>query len=184
MAILEIRKYGDPVLREKAAPVNGASDDLRAFLHDMAETMYAANGIGLAANQVGDLRRVLVIDPGEEERDKRPARTPNPQFFLNPEILDSSTEDGPYTEGCLSIPELEGEVYRPLKIRLRWTTLDGETREADFDGITSRVLQHEIDHLDGILFIDHMGTVKRKLLAGKLNKLRRETEARMAESRS
>lgn len=184
MAVLPIRIYGDPVLRERAHEIDpGAIDDgLRAFSQGMIETMYDARGIGLAANQVGDLRRILVIDVADaEERPpgkQRPAaKTRAPEVYINPVILDESIEDGPYNEGCLSIPEVEGDVYRPLRIRLRWLDLDGEQHEAEVDDLRARVLQHEIDHLDGVLFVDHMPTAERAKIAGKLNLLKEATTA-------
>lgn len=188
MAILEIRKYGDPVLRETAKPIEEVTDELRRLAEDMGETMYSAAGIGLAANQVGDLRRILVIDVRQSDdadtprarKAKRSGDRPRHlEVYLNPEILESSELDGPYTEGCLSIPEVEGEVYRPLSIKLRWMDLDGEIHEEEVDEIRARVLQHEIDHLNGVLFVDHLGTVKRKLLAGKLNRIKKATMAMM-----
>lgn len=187
MAILPIRKYGDPVLREKARPIEAVDDALRAFAQDMAETMRAANGIGLAANQVGDLRRILVLDvadvgeraPGGE-RQRGPGR--QLEVYLNPEILEETAEDEDYNEGCLSIPGVEADVYRPVGIRLRWMDLDGERHEESFDGLRARVLQHEIDHLDGILFPDRLGLIARQRLAGKLRRLRRETEAARGEA--
>lgn len=184
MGILEIRKYGDPVLRETARPVEEVTEDLRQQALDMGETMYAAAGIGLAANQIGDLRRILVIDVLQSEdaetpqarKAKRSACRPRHlEIFINPELLESSELDEPYTEGCLSIPGVEGEVYRPRAIRLRWMDPEGQTHEAEFDGLRARVLQHEIDHLNGVLFIDHLGLMKRKMLAGKLNRIKKET---------
>lgn len=183
---LEIRMYGDAVLHEKARPIERVTDEVRRFVDDMAETMYAANGLGLAANQVGDLRRVLVIDVTDadeprEQRRKTTEREHNLEAYLNAEILESSTEDGSYSEGCLSIPGIEGDVYRPLRIRMRWMDLDGNAHDEWLDGMRARVLQHEVDHLDGVLFVDRLGAVKRRLLAGKLNRLKQETKKRLEE---
>lgn len=183
---LELRYYGDTVLREKAQPVAQVDDDLRAFAEQMGEKMYEWNGIGLAANQVGDLRRILVIDVTDtDERKAGEKRLPrgekNPEVYINPEIVSSSAEDEPYNEGCLSIPGIEAEVYRPIEIRLRWMDLDGQAHEETFDGLRARVLQHEIDHLDGVMFVDHLGLVKRQMLAGRLNRLKQETHDRTKE---
>jgi len=168
MAILEIKKYGDPVLREKAHPITEVTEDLKKLSQDMIETMYDANGIGLAANQVGILQRIFVVDTNDP-------KSPDPKVYLNPEIQESSVEDESYNEGCLSIPDLEGDVYRPLKIKARWMGLDGKTYEQTLDDMNARVFQHELDHLDGVLFIDHMTDSNRQKLLGKLNKLKRDT---------
>jgi len=181
MAELPIRYYGDPVLREKAQPITQVTDNLRQLAQDMGDTMHAANGIGLAANQVGDLRRIIVVDvtdAGERARGtKRPPRTnQNVEVYLNPEILAASDEDAEYNEGCLSIPGIEGDVWRPVRLRLRWMDMDGSANEADFDGLRARVLQHEIDHLDGVLFIDRMSELARRSIAGRLNKLRQDQQ--------
>lgn len=179
MPPLAIRLYGDPVLREKAQPIERIDDDLRQLADDMIETMYEAQGIGLAGNQIGEARRILVLDvtergeKGSRLRLRKPPE-PQPEVYINPEILDSSIEDEGYSEGCLSIPGVEGEVFRPLALRLRWTDLDGQTHEAEFDGLRARVLQHEIDHLDGILFIDRLPESRRKGLAGALALIRKE----------
>jgi len=179
MAILPIRLYGDPVLREKAQPIAEITDDLRQFAADMGETMYAAGGIGLAANQVGDLRRILVVDVtdrGEKRSKKRAKPGTHLEVYINPEVLETSVEDEGYSEGCLSIPGLEGDVYRPVRIRLRWTDLDGQTREADFTDLHARVLLHEIDHLDGVLFVDHLPPARRTAIAPALARIRQEQE--------
>ena len=180
MPVLPIRQYGDPVLRETAQPIATIDDTLRQLAADMGETMYAANGIGLAANQIGQLIRIVVIDVDEEYTRKvdgkrqRP-KAPHLEVFLNPEIVSSSDDDGTYSEGCLSIPGLEGNVYRPNALRLRWMDLEGATHEADVDGLRARVLQHEIDHLNGVLFIDRMEPAARRALAGQLAALRAKT---------
>ncbi len=186
MTVLEICKYGDPVLREKAQPIREITDELRQLAADMGDTMYSAGGIGLAGNQVGVLQRILVIDitDSDERREsgkRQPPRQKNLEVYLNAEILSASDEDAPYNEGCLSIPVLEGEVYRPVRIKMRWMDLEGQTHEAEFDDLRARVLQHEIDHLDGVLFIDHIGAIARRMMAGKLNKMKKETLARLEE---
>lgn len=184
MPLLPIRKYGDPVLRQVAEPVSRVTDELRQLAADMGETMYEANGIGLAANQVGDLRRILVIDvadvgerAGGEARQRGPAR--QLEVFINPVVLWESPEDDDYNEGCLSMPGIEGDVYRPIAIRLRWMDLEGAEHEEEADGIRARVLLHEIDHLDGKLFTDRLGLLARQRVAGKLRRLREQTEEEM-----
>jgi peptide deformylase len=186
MTLLPIRKYGDPILRQKARPIAAITAELRQLAADMGETMYAANGIGLAANQIGRLERILVLDvvqtddgPGKPRGRQRTSER-QLEVYLNPEILDTGIEDDTYSEGCLSIPGLEGDVYRPLRLTLRWMDLDGATHEASFDGMRARVLQHEIDHLDGILFIDRLPEARRASLAGALNRLKKETLDLMA----
>jgi peptide deformylase len=183
MAILPIRIYGDPVLRERAREIQQqeVDDAFRAFIDDMGETMYAAKGIGLAANQVGDLRRVFVADWDQAEGDSRQKRTKNPakrhlRAFINPVILESSTEDLEYNEGCLSIPEVEADVWRPLKVRVRYRTLDWEEREEWLDELAARVFQHELDHIDGILFIDHLSMLDRARFAIPLKRLKKSRE--------
>lgn len=177
MSILPITLYGEPVLRERAQPVDVIDDDLRRLAADMGETMYAAAGIGLAANQVGDLRRILVLDVDQvvQSSGKR-VRDPKARVlrvFLNARITESSEEDGDYEEGCLSIPEIEAVVWRPNRVKVAYRTLEGEDREEWFSGLVSRVLQHEIDHLDGVLFVDRIPATERAALSGKLAKIRR-----------
>jgi len=185
MATLEIRFYGDPVLREKAQPIAEVTDEIRRLAADMADTMYEAPGVGLAANQVGVLKQILVVDASDREERKRgqkraPAETRNPEFFLNPEILEESDEDDVYNEGCLSIPEVEADVYRPVRVRARWVSLDGEECEEWIEGFRARVFQHEVDHLNGVLFTDRLGLLAKTRVAGRLRRLREETEARLA----
>ncbi|MCC5875343.1 MAG: peptide deformylase [Candidatus Sumerlaeia bacterium] len=180
MPQLPIMLYGEDVLRQKAREMepDEINDAFRQFVMDMGETMYAASGIGLAANQVGDLRRVFVVDVdqlGKETRRrarKDPSRR-NLHVMINPEIIESSIEDGEYNEGCLSIPEVEAEVWRPIEVRVRYRTLDWELMEGWVDGILARVFQHELDHLDGVLFIDHLPDQVRKGFAGALNKIKK-----------
>ena len=168
MAQLPIYIYDDPVLRRKAKPVRQVEDDLRTFAADMMETMRLAHGIGLAANQVGSLQRIIVVDvSGMEESPEIP-----PLIMLNPEVL---REEGSLImeEGCLSIPDIREEVERPELIRVRFKDPDFRDHEIEAGGILARVILHEIDHLNGVLFIDRLGAVKRKLLRGRLNKIRR-----------
>ena len=172
MAIRPIIEAPDPLLREISKPVDAVDDDLRALIADMFDTMYDAPGIGLAAIQIGVPKRVLVIDLQEpEEEGGDPVK--DPRVFINPEILQTSDHDVPYTEGCLSVPEQFAEVDRPDKIRARWMELDGKVREEDIDGLLAVCLQHEMDHLNGVLFIDHLSRLKRNMILNKLAKQRK-----------
>lgn len=170
MPLLSLRFYGDPILAQKAQPIPTIEPRHHQLAADMIETMYKENGIGLAANQIGSLERIFVIDPGV----KKSPNTHTPQVFINPEILKFSVEDEPYNEGCLSIPEIESEVYRPSRITVRWTDLEGNTHTQEFSDLAARVIQHELDHLDGILFIDQIPEKARVKLAGRLNKLKQD----------
>lgn len=169
------------MLRQTARPLEerDVDDALRAFVADMGETMYAANGVGLAANQVGDLRRLFVLDvdqldtPSKTRPRRKDASKRVLQTIINPEILESSVEDEEYNEGCLSIPGVEADVYRPVRIRVRYRTLEWEERDQWVDGLFARVFQHELDHLDGKLFVDHLPPADRERLAGALNKLKK-----------
>lgn len=173
MAILPIVEIPDPRLRQISKPVDQVDDDLRRLIDDMFETMYAAPGIGLAAIQVGVPKRVLVIDLQEQEtEDGEPVR--DPRVFINPEILETSDHEVPYNEGCLSVPEMYAEVDRPDRIRARWLDRDGTQKDEEITGLLAVCLQHEMDHLNGILFIDHISRLKREMLLKKLAKLRRE----------
>ncbi len=179
MAILPIIEIPDPRLRQISEPVERVDDDLRRLIDDMLETMYAAPGIGLAAIQVAVPKRVLVIDIQEPaEEDGEPVR--DPRVFVNPEILASSDRKVPYNEGCLSIPEMYADVERPDRVRARWLDRDGAAHEEEIDGLLAVVLQHEMDHLNGVLFIDHLSRLKREMLLKKLAKIRREQGKRAA----
>lgn len=173
MAILPIIETPDPRLREKSAPVEEVTDELRKLIDDMFETMYAAPGIGLAAVQVGVPKRLLVIDLQEPEEEGGEA-VRDPRVFINPEILESSDHLQVYNEGCLSVPDMYAEVERPDRIRARWLDRDGTAREEELDGLLAICLQHEMDHLEGILFIDHLSRLKRDILLRKLAKARKE----------
>lgn len=173
MAILPIVEVPDPRLRQISQPVEQVDDDLRRLIDDMFETMYAAPGIGLAAIQVGVPKRVLVIDLQEpEEEGGEPVR--NPLVFVNPEIVATSDRDVPYNEGCLSVPEMYADVDRPDSIRARWLDRDGNSHDEEITGLLAVCLQHEMDHLNGVLFIDHLSRLKREMLLKKLTKLRRD----------
>lgn len=179
MAILPIVEVPDPRLRQISATVEAVDDEVRALVADMFETMYAAPGIGLAAIQVGAPKRILVIDLQEPEvEDGEPVR--DPRVFINPEILESSDQEVPYSEGCLSVPDQYAEVDRPDRIRARWLDEQGVRHEEEISGLLATCLQHEMDHLNGILFIDHLSRLKREMLLRKLAKLRREQAKRAA----
>jgi peptide deformylase len=187
MAIREILEVPDPRLKQVSVPVESFDDELKALVADMFETMYDAPGIGLAAIQVGVPLRVLVIDLQPEDPDAEPElceahgghahyHTPHkrePHVFINPEIFDPSEELSSYTEGCLSVPEIYAEIERPARIRARWQDMDGKVHEQDIDGMLATCLQHEMDHLEGIVFIDHLSRLKRGMALKKLEKLRR-----------
>jgi peptide deformylase len=154
----------DPILRVASKPVERVDEAVKRFADDMLETMYDAPGIGLAAIQVGEPLRMLVIDLSKEDEEKAP------RVFLNPEILSSSDERSVYEEGCLSIPDYYAEVERPASVRLRWLGLDGQTHEEEADGLLATCLQHEVDHLNGVLFIDHISKLKRDMVVKKFTK--------------
>ena len=172
MALLPILEVPDPRLRQISTPVEAVTDETRALIADMFETMYAAPGIGLAAVQVGVPIRLLVIDLQEPEFEGgEPVR--DPRVFVNPEILSHSDQDVPYTEGCLSVPEQFAEVDRPDRIRARWLDAQGVAHEEEIEGILAVVLQHEMDHLQGVLFIDRLSRLKREMILRKIAKLRK-----------
>jgi peptide deformylase len=170
MAIRPIFETPDPILRQISKPVD---DDLKTLVSDMLETMYDAPGIGLAAVQVGVPIRLLVIDLQEPEQEgAEPVR--DPKVFINPEILWHSDSEIPYTEGCLSVPEQYAEVMRPDRIRASWKDENGKAYEEEIDGLLAVCLQHEMDHLNGVLFIDHLSRLKRDMVLKKLAKWRKE----------
>lgn len=182
MAIRPIFETPDPVLRQISKPVETFDDELRTLIADMFETMYHAPGIGLAAVQVGVPIRLLVMDLQEPENPDDPESpvVRDPKVFINPEILWHSDMEVPYTEGCLSVPDQYAEVMRPDRIRARWQDPEGKTHEADMDGLLAVCLQHEMDHLEGVLFIDHLSRLKRDMVLKKLAKLRKERSLRAA----
>jgi peptide deformylase len=172
MAILPILEAPDPRLRVISTPVDGVDDELRTLVADMFETMYDAPGIGLAAIQVGVPKRVLVIDLQEEEDDEgKPIR--KPLVFINPEIVDPAETWTAYNEGCLSVPDQYAEVERPESCRARWMDINGKQHDERIEGMLATCLQHEMDHLEGILFIDHLSRLKRDMILRKLAKLRK-----------
>ena len=169
MAIRTILEVPDPRLREISKPVETFDKGLKTLVADMFETMYDAPGIGLAAIQVGVPQRLLVIDLQEPlEEDGEPVK--NPLVFVNPEILEHSDQDVPYNEGCLSVPDQYAEVDRPDRIKARWQDLDGKVHEEDAEGLYATCIQHEIDHLNGVLFIDYLSKLKRDRVNKKFSK--------------
>ncbi|HET9511853.1 MAG TPA: peptide deformylase [Sphingomonas sp.] len=172
MTVMTILEIPDAGLRAVAAPVPQVDEAVRTLIDDMFDTMYDARGIGLAATQVGVAQRVVVIDLQEgEDEDGKPVR--DPKAFVNPEILWVSDDVSKYNEGCLSIPEQYAEVERPAQCRVKWLDRDGTGHEQEMDGLLATCMQHEIDHLNGVLFIDHISRLKRDMIVKKLNKARR-----------
>jgi len=172
MALLQIRHYPDPVLKIQASPVETFDDDLRQLAEDMAETMYAAPGVGLAAPQVGVSKRLLVIDC--TARDEGPGLL----NVVNPEILESEGELFD-EEGCLSVPGYYANVHRKAKVKVRFQDLQGETRVIEAEGLWAVALQHEIDHLDGVLFIDHLSPLKKSMFRKKYPKIIQQMEEQL-----
>ena len=171
MAIRPILVAPDPVLKQKSKPVEGGvTAEHRALMDDMLETMYDAPGIGLAAIQIGVPLRIIVMDLAREDEPKQP------RYFVNPEILWASEDTQPYEEGCLSVPEIYDEVERPARVKLRYLNYDGEQIEEEAEGLYAVCIQHEMDHLEGVLFIDHLSRLKRENALRKLKKARKEAE--------
>ena len=164
--------HPDPRLKKLCTPVADLSDDLRALADDMLETMYAAPGIGLAAPQVGVMDRLIVMDCEKDE-----TQPPKPMVMFNPEIIDTSEDLNVYEEGCLSIPEQYAEVERPESIRVRYLDRSGEEQELDATGMLATCIQHEMDHLDGILFVDLISSLKRNMILRKLSKAKKMAAA-------
>lgn len=189
MAIREIIEVPDPRLKTVSKPVEAFDGELKTLVEDMFETMYDANGIGLAAIQVGVPLRVLVIDLQEPDPDAEPVECHHdhgdghahthqpikndPRVFVNPEILDPAEELNTYQEGCLSVPEIYADVDRPKACRVRWQDIEGNVHEEQMEGMMATCIQHEMDHLEGILFIDHLSRLKRSMALKKLEKLRK-----------
>ena len=174
MAILEILEVPHPGLRAVAKPVAAVDDAVRKIVSDMFDTMYDARGIGLAATQVGIEQRIVVIDLQEEVgegEDAKPGRQPH--VYINPELISLSEQMSSYNEGCLSIPEQYAEVERPARCTASWLDEQGGAHEGEFDGLLATALQHEIDHLNGVLFIDHISRLKRDMVLKKLAKMRK-----------
>ena len=168
MTLRPILIHPDPRLKKLCPPVAEFDADLARLAEDMLATMYDAPGIGLAAPQIGAMKRLLVMDC------MKAPEAPRPMVLVNPEIVWSSEERNTYEEGCLSIPEQYAEVTRPSEVRVRWQGLDGAAQEEHFTGLWATCVQHEIDHLDGKLFIDYLGPIKRQLITRKMEKLKRD----------
>ena len=167
MSLLSILVAPDPRLKAKCVPVATVDDSLRRLMDDMLETMYDAPGLGLAAPQVGVTKRILVLDAAKEGEAKAPMK------MVNPEIVWVSDEDNVYEEGCLSVPEHYADVTRPACVKVRYVDPDNQVQEIDADGLLATVIQHEMDHLDGVLFVDHLSNLKRNMILRKLSKSRK-----------
>ena len=174
MALREIIILPDKALRLVSKPIEKVTPDIRKLADDMFETMYAAPGIGLAAIQVAQPLRLITMDLAKKSEEGE--STPQPRVFINPEILSSSEETSVYEEGCLSIPEYYEEVERPARVRVRYTDLDGKVHEEDAEGLYSTCIQHEIDHLNGVLFIDYLSKLKRDRVQKKFSKAAKRAE--------
>lgn len=169
MSIRPILIHPDPRLKKACAPVAEVSPEIGALAEDMLHTMYDAPGVGLAAPQVGVMQRLFVMDCVKEE-----GAAPKPMVLINPEIIWSSDEVNVYEEGCLSIPEQYADVTRPARIGMRWTGLDGKVQEDEFSSLWATCAQHELDHLNGKLFIDYLGPLRRQMITRKMQKLKRD----------
>lgn len=167
MAIRPILTAPDPRLKTISKPVERVDDALRALMDDMLDTMYDAPGIGLAAIQIGVPQRVIVMDLAGKDEEKQP------RFFVNPEILWRSEDLSFYEEGCLSVPEMYEDVQRPARIKARWLDYHGNPVEVEADGMLATCLQHEMDHLEGVLFIDHLSKLKRDIILRKMTKAKK-----------
>jgi peptide deformylase len=171
MALRTILIHPDPRLKKVCAPVDGVDRSVRKLADDMLETMHDAPGIGLAAPQIGILQRLIVMDCAKKDEE------PQPMALINPEVIWVSEELNTYSEGCLSIPEQYEDVTRPAEVRVRWLDLDGKPQEQEFDGLWATCVQHEIDHLNGKLFIDYLSRIKRSMITKKMVKLKKERAA-------
>ncbi|MGC6471258.1 MAG: peptide deformylase [Parvibaculales bacterium] len=191
MTIRQIISVPDPRLKTISKPVDKVTETTRTLMDDMLETMYAANGIGLAAIQIGEAQRVIVMDlspseaaddtddtddeNGQQDRyDLSELKGEGPRYFVNPEIIWTSDETSNYQEGCLSVPGFYDDVERPARCKVRFMDYDGETQEIDCDGMLATCIQHEMDHLNGIVFLDHLSRLKRDRIMSKLRKLNKE----------
>lgn len=173
MAIKPIVLLPDPILRQNSKPIERVDDELRGFADDMLETMYDAPGIGLAAIQVGEPLRMLVLDVSKEEEENQP------HVFINPEIVATGDAPSTYEEGCLSIPDYYAEVERPATVTVEYLDREGKQQTMEADGIMATCLQHEIDHLNGVLFIDHISKLKRDMVVKKFTKLAKQRGAKL-----
>ncbi len=169
MTKLKLYEYPHPILKEKALSIEKVDDKVRKFLDDMLETMYECNGCGLAAPQVGVLKRIVVVDVAHEDED------PAPIYMVNPEIIWLAEEKKVCEEGCLSLPGQRAEVERPTAVKVKYLDYDGKEQILQADDFLAVAIQHELDHLDGILYIDHISRLKRQMLIKKLEKSRKNT---------
>jgi peptide deformylase len=172
--IFPIVAYGDPVLRKRAKDIEPGTLDVKKISDDLFETMYSSSGIGLAAPQVGQGIRLFVVDgtglnEDEKEEDKDPSLEGFKKVFINPEILEEDGDEWAFEEGCLSIPGIRAEVYRPEIVVIRYFDTDWNEHEEEYDGMAARIIQHEYDHLEGKLFTDYLSPLKRTLLKKKLS---------------
>jgi len=170
MTKLKLYEYPHPILKKKAEPVAKVDDELRKFLDDMLETMYESNGCGLAAPQVGVSQRIVVIDIAHEDEE------PAPMYLVNPEIIWKSDETKVCEEGCLSVPGQRAEVERPAAVKIKYLDYDGKEQILEADDFLAVAAQHELDHLDGVLYIDHLSRLRRQMLLKKLEKSRKENQ--------
>lgn len=168
MAMRDIILHPDPVLKKVCKPVDTVDEAVKALAQDMLETMYEAPGVGLAAPQVGELSRIFVMDCTQKEKESQP------MVLINPQIVWQSEEKNVYNEGCLSLPEMYEDVTRPERCVVQWLDLNGGQQEQEFDGLWSTCAQHEIDHLNGKLFIDYLSGLKRSMITKKMMKLKKE----------
>jgi peptide deformylase len=186
MTVLPLVLAPNPILKQVSKSVEKIDEDLRQTMKNMINTMYAEQGVGLAAVQVGILKRVLVIDVDYEiedhdhqyhdhhECDGIHVKNTNPRFFVNPEIIESSSESAVYNEGCLSFPKMRSDVTRPQKVKVKYLDFDGKEQIEEMTGLLATCIQHEIDHLNGIVFVDHISKLKRELILNKMKKLRKK----------
>ncbi len=170
MTVRKILTEPNPFLRQKSKPVDKVNDSVRELMDDMLETMYKAPGIGLAAIQIGVPKRIIVLDISKNPEKKEP------MYFVNPEIVSSSKNDATYEEGCLSVPGQFAEIDRPDKCHVKYLDYNGETKELKAEGLLATCIQHEIDHLEGILFIDYLSKLKKSMIIKKLSKQKKELE--------
>lgn len=186
MPVMPIFVAPHQVLKTPADKVESVSDDIRDLIANMIDTMYAARGIGLAAPQIGVLKRVVVMDVDQQdentEDDSAPITRGEVRVFINPEVVWSSEEENVYTEGCLSIPGQYADVTRPKQVRVSYMDEHGKAQEIEADGLLATCLQHEIDHINGVLFTDHLSALKRDMLMRKLKKYTREHAERLKDS--
>ena len=184
MALRQILTEPNQILRKKSLPVDKVDEDLQKLMDDMAETMYAAPGIGLAAIQVGVPKRVIVLDikwrdKSEDVNNEKPEIKKNPMFFVNPEIIWKSEDKFTYEEGCLSVPNQFAEIDRPKHCHVKHLDYNGHPQELKADGLLATCIQHEIDHLEGILFIDYLSKLKKEIIIKKLSKQKKENVERI-----